>query len=95
MAHGQEGASTPLKYYSAPLSESNFLRALLETGAPGIYPGYPPLEGTGGNGWKESNVWTNTSVYPNVTMTAHRMLTLYVSRFWCLPSHKLKYALVK
>ena len=41
-AQGQEGASAPLKYYSAPPSESNFLRALLETRAPGIYPGYPP-----------------------------------------------------
>ena len=39
---GQVGASAPLKYYSAPPSESTFLRALLETWAPGIYPGYPP-----------------------------------------------------
>ena len=35
-AQGQEGASAPLKYYSAPPFESNFLRALLEVLAPVI-----------------------------------------------------------
>ena len=39
---GARGASARLKYYPAPSSESNFLWALLETRAPGIYPGYPP-----------------------------------------------------
>ena len=45
-AQGQEGASAPLKYHSAPLSKSNILQTLFETWALGIYPGYPPLDNT-------------------------------------------------
>ena len=45
-AQGQEGNSAPLKYYSAPASESNFLRALLETRARD-FPPTNPLDGTG------------------------------------------------
>ena len=55
-SQGQEGASAPLKYYSAPPSESSFLPAVLEAWAPGAYPGYPPLEGTADGHRKYSEV---------------------------------------